>query len=296
MLGLSLLQARDVQFLLAGVARGSLNIAGDELDAHPAKYVVDDRRSSANLRVLGEAGWLEPLMAELAHQSRERHAVLQGDTRQSSSAVHQSSNGRSLLGHSDEHLAGCAVLEQADRQIALVAGDIKFVSYRLAGLGQAPAERLVDLFLQTDQLILQLLNPLIRRDGEFTLGALAGLGGVERLGPLRSVAINRDALEPQFPRLCVGVGNIRDRALPREIDGLGYGAAYKRLGSGHHLQMCHVVNATLAAERLERAIKHIQMFGLEPASTGFPVLLDVLDGVKFFNMGDDVFHLVRRVT
>ena len=59
--------------------------------------------------------------------------------------------------------------------------------------------------------------------------------------------------------------------------------------------MCHVVNAALAAERLERAIEHIQMFGLEPASTGFPVLLDVLDGVKFFNVGNDVFHLVRRV-
>ena len=188
-----------------------------------------------------------------------------------------------------------AVLEQADGQVTLVPGYVKLVRDRRTGLRQAAPEGLVDLLLQTDQLILQFLDPLIRRGGGFTLGPLAGLGGVERLGALRAVAINRDTLEPQSPRLVIRVGDIRNRALTGEVHGLGDRPADERLGSGHHLQMRHVVNAAFAPVRFERAIEHIQMFGLEPASTGVPVLLDVLDGVKFFNMRDDLFHLVRRV-
>ena len=176
-----------------------------------------------------------------------------------------------------------------------MARDVEFVSDRCSRLGKPSPKRLVDLLLQTDQLFLQLLDPLVHRRGGILFGSLSGFRGVERLGSLRSVTINRNAFQPQLPRLHIGVGDVLHRAFIGQIHGLGYRAADERLGSGHHLEMCHVMNAAFAAERLERAVKHIQMLGLEPALSGFPVLLDVLDGVKFFHVRDDVPDFIVTV-
>src|SRR5450756_1718962 len=52
--------------------------------------------------------------------------------------------------------------------------------------------------------------------------------------------------------------------------------------------MRHVPDAALSARRFERAIENRQMLGLQSALHGRTVVLDVLDGVEFFNVRDDV--------
>ena len=50
------------------------------------------------------------------------------------------------------------------------------------------------------------------------------------------------------------------------VDRLGDGAADERLRGGHHFEVRHVVDAALAAIRLERAIEHRQMLRLQAAA------------------------------
>src|SRR5579863_5691737 len=52
-------------------------ISGDELPAEPAANVVDDGLGIANLLVASVAGRLEAGIAELVHESAQRHAILQ---------------------------------------------------------------------------------------------------------------------------------------------------------------------------------------------------------------------------
>ena len=62
--------------------------------------------------------------------------------------------------------------------------------------------------LQIDQLFLQLLNPLVS-PSENT----HSFGSVKRLGLFRSLAINRNAFQPQFQRLYKGACDLLHRAL-----------------------------------------------------------------------------------
>ena len=50
-----------------------------ELQVHPAEDVVHDGLRDRNLRVAGEAGWLESHVHELVGERIKRHAILQGE-------------------------------------------------------------------------------------------------------------------------------------------------------------------------------------------------------------------------
>ena len=150
----------------------------DKLQRHPAKHVINDGRSVANVRVLREAGRLEALMREFLYQRFKRHAILQRHAGQGADAIHQAANRGTFLRHGDEQFAGPAVLEQADREVAFVAGNVELVGDGGARFGQTPAQRRNHLRAQSGDFALQFLDAA----GDIGLvAAFAGFPGVERL-------------------------------------------------------------------------------------------------------------------
>ena len=63
---------------------------------------------------------LKPCVTELVAQDLQRYPVLQGQGHCGCERIHQSGNGRSLLGHPDEHFTGESVFVQTDSDIALL--------------------------------------------------------------------------------------------------------------------------------------------------------------------------------
>ena len=107
-------------------------------------------------------------------------------------AVHQAADRAAFLGHRDEQLAGTAVVEQADGDVALVAGDAELVGDRLAACRAAAR------------------GAACR--GRFLGLGLVGLGArVERLAFLRAVAIDGQRLEAQLPAVDVRLGDVLGR-------------------------------------------------------------------------------------
>ena len=131
-----------------------------------------------------------------------------------------------------------------------------------------------------------------RVHGGGLVAAFAGALRVERLGALRAVAIDRHAFEAHLPRLHVGVANVLDGAFVGHVDRLGNGAADERLRRRHHFQVRQVMNAPLAAIRLERAVKDREMLRLQAAADGLAAVLDVLNRVVLLDVRDDALGLL----
>ncbi len=70
-------------------------------------------------------------LAELVHEELQRHAILQPVAHRRREAVHQARNRRAFLRHRDEQLTRRSVLEQAHRDVALVARHRELVRDRL---------------------------------------------------------------------------------------------------------------------------------------------------------------------
>ena len=62
--------------------------------------------------------------------------------------VHEAADGAAFLGHLDEELARLAIFEEADGDVAFVAGDLELVVERHARVRHAMAHRLIDLATQ----------------------------------------------------------------------------------------------------------------------------------------------------
>ena len=101
---------------------------------------------------------------------------------------------------------GCAVLVEADGDVALVAADLELVGERGALVGQALAQRALHH---------------LRRAAPVRLVH----AGRQRLAALAAVAIDRDRLEPELPAVDVGLLDLVDGRLVRHVDGLADGAA-----------------------------------------------------------------------
>ena len=134
---------------------------------------------------------------------------------------------------------GMVVVEQADGEIAFVAGDVELVGDGRARVGQAAAQRLAGLGAQIGDLGFEFLDAgfsceIVRRG---LAAAFVGFFGVERLRALRAVAINGHALEAHLPGLNVSVADFLDGAFVGHVDGLGNRAADERLRGGHHFQV-----------------------------------------------------------
>ena len=96
---------------------------------------------------------------------------------------------------------GMSVLEQADRDVAFVAGDLELVRERHAGIGHAMPHRLIDLPAQSRDLLFQFENALLQilplgrassRDPSHRrpcLSSFVVFNGAERFDPSRYIAI-----------------------------------------------------------------------------------------------------------
>ncbi len=107
----------------------------------PAEHVVDDGLRHRYVAVLGAAHGLEAHVAEVAHQVLDRYAVLQGVGDRAAEGFGEATDGRALLGHREEDLAGRAVLVEADGDVAVVALDAELVRDGRPGVRHLAADR-----------------------------------------------------------------------------------------------------------------------------------------------------------
>ena len=160
-----------------------------------------------------------------------------------------------------------------------MTGDREFVRDRLAGVLQTLATRFVDNLFDR-------FGDNFRLDFLFT--ALFG-GRVERLRLLRTVAVNRDRFETQFPAPEVRVGDVLRRDIRRHVDRLGDRTGQKWLGGRHHRDVSLPRDAADAAGRFERTIKHRQMIDIESRGT-----LDRVVGVDVSQNGVDLLRCITE--
>ena len=76
------------QVRLGSVGRSRLLVAFNELASQPAKYVIGNTGSVANIRILCEPARFKPLIGEFFHETFERDAVLQCDRGERANGVH----------------------------------------------------------------------------------------------------------------------------------------------------------------------------------------------------------------
>ncbi len=111
---------------------------------------------------------------------------------------------------------------------------------------------------------------------------------VQRLRALGVVAVDGNRLDAQAPRFQVGLRDVVDGAVLRQVHRLRDGAGKERLGGGHHLDVAHVLDAARALRRLERAVEHGEMLGPD-AGCAF-------DGSGRVDVRNDGIGLLVRVT
>src|SRR3990170_2900959 len=180
-----------------------LLVGGEELLAHPAEDVVDDRLRDADVRVVRHPRGLEAHVAELRDVDLERDAVLESERDGDHERVHEAGEGRSLLGDVHEDVAGRAVVEEADVDVALVLADLELAADLDAVVRQAAPLR-----VPWDD----------TGDGSERCRPGVDLPG-ERLRNLAVVAVDRDRLDAELPRLDQELRDLVDRGLLGEVDG-----------------------------------------------------------------------------
>ena len=286
-------------------------VAAEETDLDPAEDVIHDRLGEADVGVAGPAGGLEAGVGELLAEDAERDAVLEGERDGGGKRVHEAGDGRAFLGHADEDFARLPVGVEADGDVALVSGDAELVGDGGALGGEAVTDGarwglgvggvgvdesgfgdLAELGFEGGDA--ELRGGFGSSDGFFDLdgagsgggdglGALlvgVGLGAdVEGLGALGVVAVDGDGLDAALPAFEVGLGDVFDGAVLREVDGLGDGSGEEGLGGSHHLDVAHVVDAAGALLGLEGAVEDGEVLGLDAGGA--------LDGAGGVDVADD---------
>jgi hypothetical protein len=101
--------------------------------------------------------------------------------------------------------------------------------------------------------------------------------GAQRLRGLRAVAVDRQRLDAELPRLEVRVGDVVDRRRVRQVDRLGDRARQERLDRAHHLDVAGVRDGPLA----DGDVEHREVVGRQVRrADDRRVLVDVaLDGL-----------------
>ena len=182
-----------------------------------------------------EARRLEAHVRELRDVHLERHAVLQAQRDRDHERVHQAGEGRALLRDVDEDVAGRAVVEDADVDVALVLADAELAADLGAVVRQAAALR---------------RGERAGRRAERRLLALVALAR-ERLRDLAVVAVDRDRLDAELPRVDVQLRDVVDRGRLGQVHGLRDRARDERLDRAHHLHVAAVVDGPLADGAVE---------------------------------------------
>ena len=109
------------------------------------------------------------------------------------------------------------------------------------------------------------------------------LRGRERLRDLAVVAVDRDRLHAELPRLDEQLRDLVDRRLLGQVDRLRDRARDERLHRAHHLHVPHVVDRALA----DRAVEHGVVLGLQVRRAD--------DAAALVDERDDLLDLARRV-
>jgi len=173
-----------------------------------------------------------------------------------------------------------------------MARNIKLVRDGRARIRQAPPQRLAGLRPELRDLGLQFFDAVLQRENaaRFSFAfAFAQALRAERLRTLGTITVDGHTLQPHLPGLHVGIPDVLDGAFIGHVDGLGNGAADKRLRGRHHFQMRQVREAPLPAAGLEGAVKDRQVFGAQPARDGLRAFHDIFNRMVLRDMANDPF-------
>ena len=138
-------------------------------------------------------------MRKLLDVHLQRNTVLEAHRHRCPKGVHQAADSASFLRHRDEQFTRSAVVVEADGDVALMATHVELVGHAAAGVGEP-------------------LPPRCR--GHLRRGLVGFRTGVERLALLRTIAVDRQGLEPHPPALHVRSGNIGRRRFSWHVDRL----------------------------------------------------------------------------
>src|SRR5690606_10840418 len=134
------------------------------------------------------------------------------------------------------------------------------------------------------------LDHLLDRGTDRVLGLLGDLGllrvlgpGRERLADLAVVAVDRERLDTQRPGLVVDLLDPFAGPRLRHVDRLGNGAGDPRLDRGHHADVAHRGDGTLA----HGAVEHLVVLLLETGGVDHVAVVG--------DVGDDRLDLLLRV-
>ena len=226
-----------------------------------AEDVVHHRAGEPDVRVVGQAGRLEPHVGELGHVRVERDAVLQADRDGHGEGVHHASQRRALLAELEEHLAHAVVRVAGGGHVALGPGHGEPGHGGGPLPGQPPADRPVLFGRQSG-----------RGCGlHGRLGRL--LGGGERLADLAVVPVDGQRLQAELPALEVDILDVLDGGALRHVDRLADRAGQVRLDRGHHPDVAHRADRALA----HGAVEHLVVFGAQAGGVDHVAVLgDVL--------------------
>ena len=180
------------------------------------------RRSGSSVIPAGS----KRVLVNARHERAQRNPVLQAVTDRHRERVHDSGEGGALLRHPQEHLAGSAVAVLTHGDEPLAIGHAEFERARTPGARHPfPARRRE------------------RRGGPVTAPRPGGRR--QRLTEFAVVAVHRERLESEPPRIDVQVGDVLHRRGFRKIDRLRNRPRQERLHRRHHPDMAarrdHVV-------------------------------------------------------
>src|SRR5438874_10332959 len=241
-----------------------LLLGREEPLAEPAEDVVDDRLRRPDVGVVRQSARLEAHVAELRDVDLGRYAVLEAHRDGEAERVHQAGHRRPVLRDVDEDVAGAAVVVEADVDVALVVADLELA----ADLGAVERQALA----------------LVHLDGRRRDGGLAVLAGArERLLDLAVVAVDRDRLDAELPRVDVEVHHVLDRGLFRHVHRLRDRAGNEGLDGTHHPDVAEVVDGPFA----DGAVEDREMLRLHVRGAD--------DAIPLVDEGDDLLDLTRRV-
>ena len=116
----------------------------EESEFEPAKQIIHERLGVADLLIAGPTTGLKSRVAKLVAENLERHSVLQSERHGRGQRVHEPGNGRSFLGHSDEHFSRSAVFVEAYCDVPFLPAYRKVLSQAVPLIRKAPPEGRAD--------------------------------------------------------------------------------------------------------------------------------------------------------
>ena len=238
-----------------------------EVGTKPAENVVYQTLGRRNVRILRESKRLESRVRKLVYINAKRYSVLKTHRKSRRETIHETANRRTLFRHGDKQLANASVRIKTNGNITFVSAHIELVRDAVPRIGQTfatrssyrptfPAAFFFDCY----------------RCFRFLFFCFV-FGGRKRLCRFRTVTINCQSFQAEFPAHHVSRGNIFNRCVGRHIDRLGNCPGNKRLRRGHHLHMSLPRNAAIAPTGRKSTIEHRKMFREQFRSTFDCVIL-----------------------